>query len=236
MEQAKQSMLCRFPVHHIPYGIDTKVYQPLDPKQCRSLLGIPLEKKVLMFGAQKLTDARKGGSLLLETLQNLPPSLKAETILLILGDGGETMSEKVEMQTLNLGYVSGDRLKAVAYSAADLFIFPTRADNLPLVLQESLACGTPIVSVKVGGVLDLVRPNITGYLATPADAKDFCDGIVKLLQDHDLRNKMGEQCRAIALEEYSLEIQAQRYIQLYHQILQESCKSNDVSPKEKLRM
>jgi glycosyltransferase involved in cell wall biosynthesis len=73
-------------------------------------------------------------------------------------------------------------------------------------------------------------------LATPADAKDFCDGIVKLLQDHDLRNKMGEQCRAIALEEYSLEIQAQRYIQLYHQILQESCKSNDVSPKEKLRM
>jgi len=49
----------------------------------------------------------------------------------------------------------------------DLFIFPTRADNLPLVLQESMACGTPMVSFKVGGVPDLVRPGITGYLATP---------------------------------------------------------------------
>jgi len=54
--------------------------------------------------------------------------------------------------------------------------FPTRADNLPLVLQESMACGTPMVSFKVGGVPDLVRPGITGYLATPEDVKDFCNG------------------------------------------------------------
>ena len=58
--------------------------------------------------------------------------------------------------TLSLRYVSSDRLKSIAFSAADLFIFPTRADNLPLVLQESMACGTPIVSFKIGGVPDLV--------------------------------------------------------------------------------
>jgi glycosyltransferase involved in cell wall biosynthesis len=64
-------------------------------------------------------------------------------------------------------------MKAIAYSAADLFLFPTRADNLPLVLQESMACGTPMISFKVGGVPDLVRPGITGYLANPEDIKDF---------------------------------------------------------------
>lgn len=217
-ELAFQSILNRFPIHHIPNGIDTEAYQPLDPELCRAVLGIQTSKKVLMFGAQNLVDPRKGGNLLLKALQSLPESLKAETVLLILGDYGTTLAS-VGMQTLNLGYVSSDRLKSVAYSAADLFVFPTRADNLPLVLQESMACGTPMVSFKVGGVPDLVRHGITGYLAVPEDAEDLGKGIMQLLEDQNLRDRMSQQCRAIAVEEYSLELQAQRYIQLYAQTL-----------------
>jgi glycosyltransferase involved in cell wall biosynthesis len=219
-EQAKHSMLNRFPIYHIPNGIDTEVYQPLDSKQCRSLLGIPIDKKVLMFGAENLNNARKGGDLLLKALQSLPKSLRAETVLLTLGNGGEAILEAVGMPNLNLGYVSSDRLKAIAYSAADLFIFPTRADNLPLVLQESMACGTPMVSFKVGGVLDLVRPGVTGYLAQPEDPQDFYHGIMQLIEDKNLRASMRQTCRAIALEEYPVELQGQRYIELYRQALQ----------------
>jgi glycosyltransferase involved in cell wall biosynthesis len=215
-------MLNRFPIHHIPNGIDTEAYQPLEAEQCRSLLGIPTGKKVLMFGAQSLKDSRKGGDLLLKALFSLPESLKAETVLLTLGNGGEAISEAAGMQTLNLGYLSSDRVKAIAYCAADLFVFPTRADNLPLVLQESMACGTPMVSFKVGGIPDLVRPGVTGYLATPEDAQDFCNGIVQLLEDEALRDRMSQQCRAIALAEYPLELQAQRYIELYRQAMQNS--------------
>jgi glycosyltransferase involved in cell wall biosynthesis len=220
VEQAQQSMLKRFSIHHIPNGIDTEAYQPLDSEQCRLVLGIPTNKKVLMFGAESLKDSRKGGDLLLKALQSLPESLKAETVLLILGNGGEAIADAVKMTTLNLGYVSSDRLKSIAYSAADLFIFPTRADNLPLVLQESMACGTPMVSFKIGGVPDLVRPGVTGYLATPDDADDFCKGIVELLEDENLRDRMSQNCRAIVLAEYTLELQAQRYIDLYRQILE----------------
>jgi len=90
--------------------------------------------------------------------------------------------------------------------------FPTRADNLPLVLQESMACGTPMVSFRIG-VPDLVRPGITGYWP-PEDVKDFCNGIVQLLEDQSLRDRMGQQCRAIALDE-SLQLQAERYVKLY---------------------
>jgi glycosyltransferase involved in cell wall biosynthesis len=124
------------------------------------------------------------------------------------------------MSNLNLGYVSSDRLKSIAYSAADLFIFPTRADNLPLVLQESMACGTPMVSFNVGGVLDLVRPGVTGYLAQPEDPQDFYHGIMQLIEDKNLRASMRQTCRAIALEEYPVELQGQRYIELYRQALQ----------------
>jgi glycosyltransferase involved in cell wall biosynthesis len=224
-QQVKQSILNRFPIHYIPNGIDTEVYQPLDREQCRSLLNIPIGKKVLMFGAESLTNTRKGGDLLLKALQNLPASLKTETVLLTIGHGGEAISEAVGMATVNLGYVSSDRLKSIAYSAADLVIFPTRADNLPLVLQESMACGTPMVSFKIGGVPDLVRPDITGYLATPEDADDFCHGIMQLLEDDSLRDRMSQNCRAIALAEYPIELQAQRYIELYHQVLNRQTRS-----------
>jgi glycosyltransferase involved in cell wall biosynthesis len=216
-EQAQASMLNRFPIHHIPYGIDTTAYQPLDPQLCKTVLGIPQNKKVLLFAADSLKDSRKGGDVLFQALQQLPPSLKAETVLLTFGSGGETITSQLGIPTLSLGYISSDRLKSVAFSAADLFIFPTRADNLPLVLQESMACGTPMVSFKIGGVPDLVRHQVTGYLAAPEDTADFCNGIVTLLTDEALREKMSRNCREIAVTEYPLEFQAKRYIEIYRE-------------------
>ncbi|WYL98965.1 MAG: glycosyltransferase family 4 protein [Gloeotrichia echinulata CP02] len=218
-EQAKKSMLNRFPIHHIPNGIDTEAYQPIDAEKCRDILGIAPNKKVLMFGAESLKDSRKGADLLVKALQNLPEALKSEILLLTLGNGSEKTTDLVGIPTLNLGYVSSDRLKSIAYSAADLFIFPTRADNLPLVLQESMACATPMISFKIGGVADLVRPGITGYLAQPEDIQDFSNGIVQLLEDTELRKNMSDNCRKIAIKEYSLELQAKRYIELYKQVL-----------------
>ena len=215
---ASCSILNRFSIHCIPNGIDTEVYQPLDREQCRSVLNIAKNKKVLMFGADNLTDARKGGDLLLKALISLQPSLKAQTLLLTLGNGGEAIAEQVGIQTLNLGYVTSDRLKSIAYSAADLFIFPTRADNLPLMLQESLSCGLPVISFDIGGVPDLVRPGVTGYLAVAEDINDFSHGIIQLLEDKNLRDRMSKQCREIALQEYSLALQAQRYIDLYRAV------------------
>lgn len=218
-KQAQESMLNSVPVYRIPPGLDTQAYQPLDPEQCKVLLGIPTEKKVLMFAAAKLNDPRKGGDLLIKVLHNLPKSLKTETILLTLGNGGEAVAETVGIPTLNLGFVGSDHLKSVAYSAADLFLFPTRAENFGLVAQEAMACGTPTVSFKVGGVPDLVRPGITGYLAEPEDVADYCNGIVRLLEDQTLREHLGKQCRQVALEEYGIDVYAQRYIELYRQAL-----------------
>jgi glycosyltransferase involved in cell wall biosynthesis len=214
-ELARQSLLSRYPIYQIPNGIDTAIYQPLDREQCRSELGIPLDKKVLMFAALKLDNFQKGGDLLLKALQSLPASLKTETVLLTFGKGGETLAEAVGMQTINLGYVSDDRRKAICYSAADLFLFPTRAESFGNVALESIACGTAVVSFKVGGVTEHVRHGITGYLAEPGNSQDFCNGILQLLEDRNLGDRMSQQCRAIALQEYSLELCTQRHIELY---------------------
>lgn len=115
--------------------------------------------------------------------------------------------------------MDSDYLKVVAYAAADLVLFPTRADNLPLVLQESLACGTPMVSFDVGGVSELVRPGVTGYLARPHQTSDFRQGLIQLLDSPDERERLGRNCRAIAVAEYDLHRQTQCYLDLYQTLL-----------------
>jgi glycosyltransferase involved in cell wall biosynthesis len=218
-EQVKNSMLNRFPIHHIPNGVDIDIYKPLERKLCRLALDIPEDKYVLMFSAFDLKDYRKGGDLLIKALQELPTSIREKLMLIAMGNRGDLIADTLKIPTLELGYVSNDRLKAIAYSASDLFVLPSRADNLPLVLQESMACGTPMISFNVGGIPDLVRPGITGYLAHLDDYQDFCSGIIQLFEDKSLYNKMKKNCREIALKEYSLSLQVERYIDLYQQVL-----------------
>jgi glycosyltransferase involved in cell wall biosynthesis len=218
-EQARSSILSCFPVYHIANGIDTESYQPLNLEKCRFVLGLPANKKVLLFGAHNLKAPRKGVDLLVNALRSLPGSLKNEIVLLTMGTSGDSISEITEMATINLGFLSSDRLKSIAYSAADLFLFPTRQDAFGLVAQEAVACGTPVVSFNGGGVPDIVRPGITGYLAEPENTKDFAAGIVQLLEDDGLRRRMENQCREIALREYALEQQTKKYLDLYHHVL-----------------
>ncbi len=218
-EQAQQSMLNRFPIHHIPHGVDVETFQPLDREQCRSMLGITPGKKVLMFAAVQLNEQRKGGDLLVKALRDLPESLKSETELLLLGEGSGKVAQAAGIPAISLGYLKNTRMMAIAYAAADLFLCPTRAEVLGLVILESMACGTPVVAFNVGGVPDLVRPNLTGYLAKPEDATDFRDGIVQLLEADAQRAQLRQHCRAIVLAEYTLELQIQRYLELYTQLL-----------------
>lgn len=227
-QQVQQSMLNRFPLYQIYNSIDPEVYQPRDSQWCRQELGLPLHKKVLMFSATELSIHRKGGDLLLRAVQDLPVSLKAETVLLTIGKSGEIAPE-MGIQTMHLGYVSSEQRRAICYAAADLFLFPTRNEMFGNVALESIACGTPVVSFNVDGVPDIVRPGITGYLAEPENASDFRDGIVQLLGDEPLRREMGQQGRAIAVREFSKELQAQQYIALYSQLLQnDATQASDV--------
>ena len=217
-EKAKQSLLSHFPIYHIPDGVDMETFKPLDSVYCRSLLGIPQSKKVLMFAAVELNQFNKGGDLLLAALNSLPVSLKRELLLLLLGNKGEALAEATDIHSINLGYVNDDGLKAIAYSAADLFVLPSRAEAFGLVALESMACGTPVVSFRIGGLTDLIRPGITGSLAEPENAKELSDNITQLLRDQYLREKMGHMSREIAQNEFSSELKTKRHIALYNQI------------------
>ncbi len=220
---ARESILGHFPVHHIPNAVDTAVYRPLDRATCRALLRIPAGRKVIAWVSGTMDPAhpegfRKGADLFVATVRALPDRLRRRLVLLLLGRRAGVIEAATGVETIDLGYVPSDHLKAAAYSAADLFVHPTRADSFGLVLLESVACGTPAVAFAVGGVPDVVRPGVTGALAPAGDVGALAGLTAGLLEDDGRRLALGRRCREVAAAEFGLDTHVARYRALYDEV------------------
>jgi glycosyltransferase involved in cell wall biosynthesis len=216
MNMCADSMLSQFPIHHVPNAVDIEAFRPLDKQTSRHALKIPNNKRVLMFASAALNDPMKGGQLLLESLRKLSPGIKENLLLLLLGDCGEEMARAAEIPAIGLGYVKDDHEKVVAYSAADVFVLPSRAENHSLVLLEAMACGTPCAAFDVGGNGEIVKHMQTGYLARRDDAADLANGLARLLDDSDFRSAAASASREVIVREFSLAQQTRKYIDLFH--------------------
>jgi glycosyltransferase involved in cell wall biosynthesis len=215
-DEACKSVLFReLSISVIPYGLDVEAFQPRDKVAARMALGLASEAKVVLFVAADVGSQRKGFDLLLSALKELDG---CQGIQLLTVGGGKCVLP-TELSHCHVGEVNSDRILSAVYSAADVFVIPSRQDNLPLTALEALACGTPVIGFGSGGMPDIVRPYITGLLARPEDVRDLRDAIATLLGDSNLRHELSVSCRQIATREYGLEVQASRYIKLYKSLL-----------------
>jgi glycosyltransferase involved in cell wall biosynthesis len=214
-DQVKAGSLTeRFPATVIPNGLDETVFRPRSTKGLSSALDIPTDHRIVLFVAQSTKNHRKGFDLLQEALQEL--SVDAVTLVSI---GSHEPELEAGLPHLHLGSIQSDLLLSVFYSLADVFVIPSRQDNLPNTVLESMACGTPVVSFDVGGIPDMVRPGETGWLAEPEDASALRQAIAGALSDKTERNRMADCCRQIVEEEYTLDVQARAYKSLYESLL-----------------
>jgi glycosyltransferase involved in cell wall biosynthesis len=213
----RSSLLADRPVTVIPNGVDVDDFAPRDRRLARDALGIPSDAAVVLFVADSVENRRKGFTLLAEALADLHevPNLLAVSV------GRDKPTANFNAKHLHLGYVDNDRFLSLIYSAADAFAIPSLQDNLPNTVLESLACGTPVVGFDLGGIPDLLRPGVTGFLAPEGDVAAFRDALASLLQDPALRVELAANCRHVAVTEYSLEVQARRYLELYESVLAE---------------
>jgi glycosyltransferase involved in cell wall biosynthesis len=214
-----QSMVAGHPVHHVPHGLDPEVFKPLEKSACRALLGIPDDKTVLLCAIENMDRPLKGGSLLMEALRALPESTRKDCVLLVFGRSSPSLLNQVPLKVFDLGYLNADALKVIAYSAADLLVNPSRAESFGLVALESMACGTPVVAFRVGGIPELVRPGLTGSLAEPEDPQSLANRILDLVNDRSLLKAMRLCCRKVFLEEFTLDIQVRRTISVYEAVM-----------------
>ena len=213
-----RSMLGHLPRREIAHGIDTQIFRPSDKKHCRKTLGIPEQGKIILFGATDLGRSGKGGDILVDALNRLPPSAKTDLVLLTFGNGGDMLASMTDVPLVSLGYIDSQSLPMV-YSASDIFVFPSLKETFGLVLLESMACGTPVVSFDVGAAPELVLSGQTGWLAKEQNADELCLGITQLLANDSLREQMGKQGRKLVESGFSLEHQARQYVRLYEELL-----------------
>jgi glycosyltransferase involved in cell wall biosynthesis len=107
------------------------------------------------------------------------------------------------------------------YSAADTVIVPSQQDNLPNCALEAHACGRPVVAFDVGGLPDIIEHKRTGYLAKSFDTEDLARGILWTLDDSARHSLLCAESRRTAVEKYSFQAVAEKYLQVYQAALHE---------------
>jgi glycosyltransferase involved in cell wall biosynthesis len=199
----------------IPYGLDIEKFKPIHSHAARQYLGLNTALPVILFGAETLSDPRKGGDLLIQSLAYLD----FPHTLLIFGNTHISVEFGTHTRVHHLGKLKDDAALVLAYSAADVFVCPSREDNLPNTVLESLACGTPSIGFSIGGLPDMIDHKKTGWLSPPFDVDDMAHGLTWILTEADAET-LRTACREKAVAEYSLPIMAARYRKLYDEILQ----------------
>ena len=219
MNEAKKGRLikdARF--DSIPNPIDTQIFSAHDQRKARQHFGLPLEKHLLLFAAAKLSDTRKGATFLVEACNRLKETYKDEIEIVLLGKSSEELIHQFPFKVNTLGYISDSETMALAYACADMFIIPSLEDNLPNTIMESMACGTPCVGFKTGGIPEMIDHLVNGYIANYRDSVDLAKGIQWVLE-HRSSLDLSTACLEKVRTTYAEDLVANRYISLYKQLM-----------------
>ena len=179
----------------VPCGVDLSLFRPLDIEESRKKLGLNGEKVIVFVGR---IEPIKGVELLLQSaaIMERKDSLK---VLVIGGDvNREGEVKRLKQLACELGIdnimefvgIVDQRLLPLYYSAADVCVVPSYYESFGLVALEALACGTPVVASRVGGLPQVVQHGRTGYLLSWRCAEPFADSMEVILSSKGLQKAM----------------------------------------------
>lgn len=217
---SSSSLFKDFRVEVIPNGINTQKYKPINRHWAREILNLPQDKQIVLFGGAGGTGDRwKGFNLLVPALQSLSKSGWKDRIeLLVFGSSQPEKPIELGFKAHYLGRLADDISLAIVYAAADVFVAPSVIDNLPNTVMEALACGIPSAAFNIGGLPDMIEHCSNGYLAKPFETEDLARGIAWVLENPERHQKLCVIARQKAEQEFTLEIQARRYLSVFSEL------------------
>ena len=220
-ECAKKSSLfkdrCIEVIHN---GLDLNLFKPIDKTTAREIWDLPINKKLILFGAMSATsDHNKGFDLLYKSLKQLAGKWSGKTELIVFGASEPENLPDFGLPVHYLGHLHDDVSLSLLYSGADVMVVPSRQDNLPNTVVESLACGTPVLAFDIGGMPDIVDHKLNGYLAKPFDTSDLAAGINWVLSDDARHKEICLKAREKAMACFDIEKVARQYAELYMEVL-----------------
>lgn len=208
-------------VEVIPCGVELDLFQPMNKGKARGELGLD-DTKVLLFAGR--IQPLKGLDILLRAVACLD---RNDLRLLIVGgeaEGGEVARLRslarelgIAEKVVFLGAVEHERMP-LFYNAANVCVVPSYYESFCLVAIEALACGTPVVASRVGGLATTIRHGETGYLIAELSAEAFAQRLQLLLDDEELQRRMGAAARA-RVAKYSWSAVADRVLEVYRSLV-----------------
>jgi glycosyltransferase involved in cell wall biosynthesis len=116
-----------------------------------------------------------------------------------------------------IGEINNPEQMAIAYQAADLFVLPSLAENLPNTIAEALLCGTPAIGFNVGGIPEMIINGKTGFLCDEINATNLAITIDRFF--NEINTFSTAEIRNVAVEKYSVKRHAEKYNDLYNKII-----------------
>ena len=206
----------------VPNTIEIDVFKPYVKAEAKQILKIPANHFVLMSGFMpSKNDKHKGTQYLIDALNELArrPEIPNEQIeLVIFGNKDEKNMPEFPFKTTFLGTINKDEHLAKCYAAADAFITPSLEDNLPNTVMESLACATPVIAFKTGGIPDMVSHLQNGYLADYKSSSDLADGIEWLFL-HEDKEAVQKEARRTILNRFAPAVIATQHEEIYQTLI-----------------
>ena len=205
----RDSFLKEYPIHVIHNGIDLSLFKPVigDFRQRYGIHG-----KKMILGVAFGWGTRKGLDVFVELSKRLSP----EAYQIVLVGTNEAVDKVLPKQVLSIHRTCNQKELVEIYTAADVFVNPTREDNYPTVNMESLACGTPVVTFKTGGSPEAISAD-TGIVVEKDDLNSLLSAILELTREPKERYEV--LCRERAIEFFDKNKQYEKYIQLYERLL-----------------
>lgn len=221
-DMAEQSALLQSQhIITIPNPINITVFKPKDRQGARIRLSLPTDKKLLLFGAVKTTDKRKGIDYLIKACKLLvkqQPEIKEQVAIVTFGLLSEGLRRVLPFEVYPQGYVKDEETLTDIYSAVNAYITPSLEDNLPNTIMEAMACGTPCIGFHVGGIPEMIDHQINGYVADYKSADALAEGISWIL-NHKNIPELRQQAVQKVQRCYEESIVVQQFIQLYQNLL-----------------
>jgi len=215
---AKKSYLFKnLRVETLYNNVNCQEFFPINKNISKKIIGIPQDKKVILAGAIGLNSFYKGFSKYLKAVEQLQD--KSKYFLLFFGRLDESLIKKLGLDYKDLGYLNDIISLRLAYSAANVFIAPSIMEAFGKTLAESMACGTPVVAFYATGPKDIVDHKINGYLAKPYETTDLANGIEWVLEDNTRLKELSKNARTKAINEFNIIKIAEKYKDLYEDIL-----------------
>lgn len=204
----------------IPHGVEPSLFRPADRRQVRKALGISPTAPVLLFSANGIRqNIWKDYQTMRSAVAQVAETWDGPEILFIaLGEDSPT--ERIGKAEIRFVPYQKDRQSVASYyQAADIYLHGARADTFPNAVIEALACGTPVVATRVGGVPEQIEDEVNGFLTSMGDSAAMAGRITQLLRDDGLRNRVGQQAAEGARRAYDLNRQTDQYLSWYDEIL-----------------